>query len=695
MPTHSFPIPIPVSGMNRVAEQTSLDDTNAWYLLDVLNDFPGKVRQRGDLKALAGYASITDWIPEGIGITTNPANEPRVILIGRTLADDTPQVKLLSDDFSSIEATINLGGVNSAEFVCDTAPVLGGGLLITVLQDWRRSNQKVGRYHWRGAIKPTYTTGNLSCSVDSTSVTGSGTSWLANVEPGMFVLNNGGRILGVVSSVESDTELTLERNARDSETTISYSITAVRKSFPVNVSKGTITCSTGSTTVTGAGTKFADNFLAGATNYALFRAKDYVRIGTVDSVTNDTTLTLDSNAAIALSGEEYIAIPISNVNYQATDSTEDLYEVGAISVPYANRQFYMNWPDDAASPVDDLTSRVWYSEPIDFESVDVSLDGDFFSIPHRGNAPTAGLSVEATPQALLALKGNVCYAVTGNSPSQFVVRHLLDDGCLDSRGIQYFEDTVLWPGRLGLYAYDGLTVANLIENSLGQFYQEMVKSLTPITDRIGSAIHRDHYFVYFDTVTPPEGFTKAGTETIPTRITIAVNLRSLAVSFWLNFAIYAAVIAPAPMNPRSLIVVYDTNDDTKLIDPDQLFGQTQTTNDAVTCKNHTAGPDFYWESKLYPLAPEDLLKYVKWLELNYRTSDGSLVVETFTNLEEEAVEARDTLPNLEGKYGRHRVDTFRRHAPFFGFRVYKESVDTKNIAVIQTRVATKPHRESA
>jgi hypothetical protein len=61
---------------------------------------------------------------------------------------------------------------------------------------------------------------------------------------------------------------------------------------------GTITCSNSSTTVTGVGTLFIDDFtVSGA---ALFRASDGKCIGIVDGVLNDTTLVLRNNASVTI-----------------------------------------------------------------------------------------------------------------------------------------------------------------------------------------------------------------------------------------------------------------------------------------------------------------------------------------------------------------------------------------------------------
>jgi hypothetical protein len=81
----------------------------------------------------------------------------------------------------------------------------------------------------------------------------------------------------------------------------------------VTSSGGTITCSTSSTTVTGIGTLFIDDFTASGA--ALFRASDGKCIGIVDGVLNDTTLVLKANASVTIgTGVAYTyALPINGI----------------------------------------------------------------------------------------------------------------------------------------------------------------------------------------------------------------------------------------------------------------------------------------------------------------------------------------------------------------------------------------------
>jgi hypothetical protein len=68
---------------------------------------------------------------------------------------------------------------------------------------------------YAGSRKVAYTTGTASTTAGSATVTGSGTSWLANVDPGMIFIAVGAvdPFVNIVKSVESDTSLTFLRPA--------------------------------------------------------------------------------------------------------------------------------------------------------------------------------------------------------------------------------------------------------------------------------------------------------------------------------------------------------------------------------------------------------------------------------------------------------------------------------------------------
>lgn len=133
--------------------------------------------------------------------------------------------------------------------------------------------------------------------------------------------------------------------AVNSYVTISNSDTT--KINGVAASAGTITCNTGSTTVTGTSTVFETDI--GTTTVGrgdiLRRASDNAYIGIVSSVTNDTTLTLVSNAAITIASGVAFKIVESINGVPATE----LYKSHTISSIVDNDSYVVNCTNNATA----------------------------------------------------------------------------------------------------------------------------------------------------------------------------------------------------------------------------------------------------------------------------------------------------------------------------------------------------------
>jgi len=81
-------------------------------------------------------------------------------------------------------------------------------------------------YRWYGGNKQAYSTGTMSVTGGSAAVTGSGTSWSSNVEAGMYLVvpqTSNPRVYRI-DSVDSDTAITLDRNAANTHSGADYII---------------------------------------------------------------------------------------------------------------------------------------------------------------------------------------------------------------------------------------------------------------------------------------------------------------------------------------------------------------------------------------------------------------------------------------------------------------------------------------
>lgn len=82
---------------------------------------------------------------------------------------------------------------------------------------------------WGGSAKAAYATGTITQAAGSPLITGAGTAWVGNVEPGMLYRATGGSRTYTVKSVDSATQITLTENAGNSHAAgTGYAISSVR-----------------------------------------------------------------------------------------------------------------------------------------------------------------------------------------------------------------------------------------------------------------------------------------------------------------------------------------------------------------------------------------------------------------------------------------------------------------------------------
>jgi hypothetical protein len=156
-------------------------------------------------------------------------------------------------------------------------------------------------------------TGTIETATSSTQVLGTNTSFTTQLEVGMQ-LEVSGTVLGIIDSITDDITLTLAANAAVAGPTQDYTYGP----------KGTITASTSSTTVTGSGTNFDTQLTAGM----ILNDTAGTTIGVIASITNATSLTLEENSLLALSGQQYgygrgvygVSVTSSGQGYQVGDS---------------------------------------------------------------------------------------------------------------------------------------------------------------------------------------------------------------------------------------------------------------------------------------------------------------------------------------------------------------------------------------
>lgn len=605
-------------GMVTAEPKHEIPDASASYLQDILVDLPGITRRRGPLSGVSGMVAFTNPI---FGAVTcyNPAGALQIGVLEGTAGSGF--LSALSANLAAKTQLAWVTGFNTAPYpIVDAHGRLSGGALIGVSTQYDEASPTQSLGVWRGATKPVYSTGTATTAINSPTITGIGTAWLANASPGHFVFV-GGLFTGVVKSVNSDTSITLENNSLLGVTGSAYALEPLRGLNPWVVT-GEISCGTAAATVTGANTKFVQQGL-GTGTWDIFRLSDFHFVGTVTSVTNDTSLTLTANAAIALSEERYAAIRRDGDWGMSTSASN---KVGFLTAVYANRQWYANLGQAGKS------SYLWFSEQNLPDAIDTSPNtGDFIPVS-SGTAKSAATPIKAIVPAynsLLVLKDDESFALVGSDAENFEVRKVWDDGCLSGMSVAQWRSEVLFAGRNGVYSWDGTQITDLMQSTLGIEYKAAVKNFDPTTYRMWSAVARDHYFLFIESVTPRIGLTQGKTSSIPTRWTVIINLVTKAVTLATNMDIRGALTLPSN-EQQNVWLLINTSTGGAICDANAIFDASG--NDAFTCAGNTIGPFFYLESKRYSLGDPLRRKMIKQIAAHYQSFGDSLDIDTVVGL---------------------------------------------------------------
>lgn len=555
-------------GMNLAIPAQELDDTEGRYIQDGLVDKPGVVRSRGPIEAASGVARPT-LKGSGLLVCANPVGTGKFAILNGD--NSNGYVGLLNEARDTLvnytwPHALPASPTTHPYKLVDSKPGAQGGAWVGISDRFDAASPSQALAFWYGGDKADYSTGTIAFTGGGTIITGTGTSWLGNVVPGMFVFADVANtavaittfsktLIGVVKSVDSNTQITLLAASPyassgttwspASPTAVTYRIQSMR-GFSHRITKGLITCSTSAATVTGGDTKWVQqgmptsNEASGRTTniWNVYRLSDGNWVGRVDKCDSDTSMTLKANAAVSLVDEPYIAIRgDATYNLALTDATT---QVGWLNAVYAERQFFANLGTDVEG-----TARLWFSDPNDHEAVDLSTySGDFIDIPSTVSVVEPIRAMLPTYNALLVFKETETYAVFGNSPTSFNVRKLEDDGVFVPMGVQPYSGGAIWPGRNGLYVYDGVNVTNITTNKLGQYWKDLVRGIDFSLYRCWSMVERNHYFLFFEAADPTVVPRKGNIAQPVNSLTICVNMVTNAFSILQGVNIRGSAIIP-------------------------------------------------------------------------------------------------------------------------------------------------------
>lgn len=664
---HGLPL-----GINQAQPAHETPDASARWIQDALLDRAGEIRQRGPTTAVGSIGTTISAKPQGMVQTVVDDGSIRVgFLTGTT----TPQLQLLSKALSSVKTyTWGSESWSSQAPIYTGRAALGGGMLIgTAPQPLPAATGSLG--YWRGSAKDDYSTGTITATRGSQTITGSSTSWSANVDVGAFVFKTasaGGAgqrtYLGRVGSVNSNTSITLVEGSLAAATAGShYLITAIR-GISVRAGKGRITATTDSTTVTGANTKFLMMSGIGET-WSLFRARDMAYIGDISSFTNNTSVTLSANAAVSASNELYIAVRLApTANFSVTQNTT-ADGLGILTTTYQGRQFYANLPIPYSTAVsrDNLSSRVWFSELHDFEAVDVSpRDGDFFDVTSQVAGDTAIMAIIGLQNALAILKENELFAVYGSDPTQFALRKIADVGTISPMSVVQYGSGIIFAARDGIYHFDGTAVQQL-SGALGAFYRDAMSTFDSATDRAYGAVFRDHYLLSMTNFASGYSPTRGSASTPITEGTLVMNLLTGGISWFTNTQFRGWANLPPTSGFDAWYVMENNSDNsTAILDANELW--TGEGLDSVTALSQTAGPQFYVESKRYDIRDAQRLKSFKQLAMHYKITGDTLSMDVIPGIGDVGVTTKQPWA-IQSTLKNSRIQ-FDQRDTHLGFRLY-------------------------
>lgn len=623
-------------GMNMAIPAHQIADTQARMLVDFLVDQPGITRQRGPV-APTSAAPALPRKGSGLFSTLNPQGAAKfAALTGDSTHGYFSVLNDAGNAWIDLAWPFNIPAVAPYKLV-DAKPALGGGMLIGVADDYgAAASLNEGIAYWFGGTKPNYSGSTITVARGDVAVTGS--AFLANVVPGMFLFANTNdpytnAFIGTVLSVDSDTSITLMKESPYAATAKAATFQSIRGLAP-RVTTGEITTDISTTTVTGGATKFISQGLDTGT-WQLYRQSDGTFIGKVATVNSEISITLAAPAAVSVSEENYVAIQV-NADFSISNTASNA-KVGFLNATYANRQWYANRGSSF-----DATSQLWFSDSADLEGLDLSsFDGNWLEITSSASVNEPIRAIAAAYNGLLVLKETEAFLVGGNSPDSFDVRKLEDDGTLCNMSVQEYGGGVIWAGREGINFYDGVQVSNLVQGSLGQVWKDTIRTLDPGTYRLWSMVNRDHYWLFLENVAPTFTITKGNISTAPTRLTIVINMVTRALTMATNVDIRGATVVPATAGRQAWYLVNDSTVG-HVCDGDLLF--TTTGVDSITCDGSALGPRIYMESKKFDAGDGMRLKRWKLVSMNYLAQGGNLVLDIVLGLNEVGQVASTNFP---------------------------------------------------
>ena len=240
-----------------------------------------------------------------------------------------------------------------------------------------------------------------------------------------------------------------------------------------------------------------------SSSWNIYRSSDNAFLGRVsenNGIIDNANGNFSASPNIDLAADEYV---MQNL----TDYTEKYYNrytvntgslttfAGLYTTTYQGLQWWGGF-----SKVPTRASRVTFSASNNGEAVDLSVDAAD-SIEFPGNSQLRGIA--STVAGLVVFLDNKTYIIRGSNRSNFTVEQLYPEGCLSASSIVEYGGGVFWAGTSGFFYFDGSSVRNIVQESMGQYYADGISRFDPEKDVIYAWFYRNYIFITFSNFNSP------------------------------------------------------------------------------------------------------------------------------------------------------------------------------------------------
>ena len=310
------------------------------------------------------------------------------------------------------------------------------------------------------------------------------------------------------------------------------------RGFQHHHGRGLITLSTGLTVTSGLEGTSAEGHFAAAKmtqgDWYVYRASDHALIGKVNSagsISNTQFELTSSNVKVKMTSDEYVAVKVmttlssdyvassqaqepspyyqprmsgkvddASVGTSYDESVRTYKDVpGYLTATYAGFQWFGSLGQAG------YENQILFSAYHNPEAVDLSPDSsDSIIIP--GMNILRGMATSSA--GLIIFMSDNTYILRGNDRLNFSLEVLYPEGCLSATSIVEIGGGVMWAAASGILYFDGASVRNLTQDSLGTYYYDGVRFFDAEADRIYSFVYKNYLFVSFTKWQSSYSFTR-------------------------------------------------------------------------------------------------------------------------------------------------------------------------------------------